>query len=157
MFDIWFCLNIFNKYRHISGDLNQRHISPKNIKHYLLYDIYRDYLSTVEKLGGDVLYQRPVNGKRSVSVRPDGINKSEQSWKKCAPTVELEGYYTNHPDKRTCVTILYQAAVLEQEIMARTGNKSVESVRININAHLVYKHAEGCSNVLEPQTGDKTA
>jgi integrase len=41
----------------------------------------------------------------------------------------IEGYYTNHSGKGTCATTLYQAGVPEQEIMNRTGHRSVESAR----------------------------
>ena len=37
----------------------------------------------------------------------------------------LEGRYTNHPGKKTCATTLYQQDVPEQEIMKRTGHRSV--------------------------------
>ncbi|CAG2222207.1 unnamed protein product [Mytilus edulis] len=51
--------------------------------------------------------------------------------------------------KRTCATTLYQAGIPEQEIMYRTGHRSVESVR-------KYKRAaddmlKDISNVLEPE------
>lgn len=41
----------------------------------------------------------------------------------------IPGYYTNHSGKRTLATTLYQAGVPEQEIMEKTGHRSVESVR----------------------------
>ena len=60
----------------------------------------------------------------------------------------IEGYFTNHSGKRTCATTLYQRGVPEQEIMNRTGHRSVESVR-------KYKRAsdemlKDISNILEP-------
>ncbi|CAG2223082.1 unnamed protein product [Mytilus edulis] len=60
----------------------------------------------------------------------------------------IDGYFTNHSGKRTCATTLYQAGVPEQEIMNRTGHRSVESVR-------KYKRASSemlkdISNILEP-------
>ena len=36
---------------------------------------------------------------------------------------------TNHSEKRTCTTALYQAGIEEQEIMNRTGHHSVDSVQ----------------------------
>ena len=70
------------------------------------------------------------------------------SWKPWALEAGIEGYYTNHSGKRTCATTLYQAGVSEQEIMNRTGHRSVESVR-------KYKRASNdmlkdISNILEP-------
>lgn len=61
----------------------------------------------------------------------------------------LSGNFTNHSGKRTCATALYQAGVEEQEIMARTGHRSIESVR-------QYKRASDdmmkeVSTVLEPK------
>jgi len=62
----------------------------------------------------------------------------------------ITGNFTNHSGKRTCATQLYQAGVEEQEIMARTGHRSVNSVR-------KYKRPSEemmreISNVLEPPT-----
>ena len=42
---------------------------------------------------------------------------------------ELSGNYTNHSGKSTCVTQLYMAGVDEQEIMQRTGHRSMKSVQ----------------------------
>lgn len=41
----------------------------------------------------------------------------------------IPGFFTNHSGKRTCATSLYQAGIPEQEIMRRTGHRSVESIR----------------------------
>ncbi len=41
----------------------------------------------------------------------------------------IPGFFSNHSGKRTCATALYQAGVPEQEIMERTGHRSIESVR----------------------------
>ena len=61
----------------------------------------------------------------------------------------LDGNFTNHSGKRTCATALYQAGVEEQEIMNRTGHRSIESVR-------QYKRSSDemlkeISSVLEPK------
>ena len=65
----------------------------------------------------------------------------------------ITGYFSNHSVKRMCATALYQAGVPEQEIMERTGNRSVESVR-------KYKRPSSemlmeISNTLEPLTTTK--
>jgi hypothetical protein len=41
----------------------------------------------------------------------------------------LDGNYTNHSGKRTCATSLYDANIDEQEIMDRTGHRSIAAVR----------------------------
>lgn len=42
---------------------------------------------------------------------------------------DIPGFFSNHSGKRTCATALYQGEVPEQEIMERTGHRSIESVR----------------------------
>lgn len=41
----------------------------------------------------------------------------------------IPGYYTIHLGKRRIATTLYQAGVPEEEIMEKTGHRSVESVK----------------------------
>lgn len=129
-------------------------MSAKNIKHYFqndeLYDIYDYYLQLIRSLKGNAFYRRPLESKFGVKFgeQPMGVSKLSGIMKAMCADAGIEGYFTNHSGKRTCATALYQAGVPEQEIMNRTGHRSVESVR-------KYKRAaddmlKDISNVLEP-------
>ncbi|XP_063415439.1 uncharacterized protein LOC134697228 [Mytilus trossulus] len=117
------------------GGLNQRHLSAKNIKHYFqnneLYAIYEYYFQLVGSFKGNCFYRRPLDSKNGVKFgeQPIGINKLSSIMKTMCADAGVEGYFTNHSGKRTCATTLYQAGIPEQEIMYRTGHRSVESVR----------------------------
>lgn len=136
-----------------SGGLNQRNLSAKNLKHYLqnpvLFKIYEQYLNIVRDLNGTAFYRRPLDkGSIKFGEQSVGVNKLSNIMKTMCAEAGIDGYFTNHSGKRTCATTLYQAGVPEQEIMNRTGHRSVESVR-------KYKRASSemlkdISNILEP-------
>ena len=136
-----------------SGGLNQRNLSAKNLKHYLqnpvLFKIYEQYLNIVRGLNGTAFYRRPLDkGSIKFAEQSVGVNKLSNIMKTMCAEAGIDGYFTNHSGKRTCATTLYQAGVPEQEIMNRTGHRSVESVR-------KYKRASSemlkdISNILEP-------
>ena len=69
--------------------------------------------------------------------------------KKMCSDYGLEGYCTNRSRKRTCATTLYPAGVPKQEIMLRTGHRSVESECKYIRPST--EMLKDISNVLEPQ------
>lgn len=105
----------------------------------------------VGSLKGNCFYRRPLDSKNGVKFgeQPIGVNKLSSIMKTMCADAGVEGYFTNHSGKRTCATTLYQAGIPEQEIMYRTGHRSVESVR-------KYKRAaddmlKDISNVLEPE------
>ncbi|XP_052084902.1 uncharacterized protein LOC127722094 [Mytilus californianus] len=136
------------------GGLHQRHLTAKNIKHHFqnlnLFKIYEDYLSIISEMNGNSFYRRPLEKGCEIkfSSQPLGVNKLSSIMKSMCFEAGIEGYFTNHSGKRTCATSLYQAGVPEQEIMNRTGHRSVESVR-------KYKRAStemlmDISNILEP-------
>ncbi|CAG2250785.1 unnamed protein product [Mytilus edulis] len=116
------------------GGLNQRNLSAKNLKHYLqnpvLFKIYEQYLNIVRDLNGTAFYRRPLDkGSIKFGEQSVGVNQSSNIMKTMCAEAGIDGYFTNHSGKRTCATTLYQAGVPEQEIMNRTGHRSVESVR----------------------------
>ncbi|XP_062609344.1 uncharacterized protein KIAA1958-like [Saccostrea cucullata] len=137
------------------GGLNQRNISPKIIKHMFcddeLYNVYKEYVCLILSLDSDPtapFYRRALDG-RKFSKQCIGVNRLSTMMKSMCQEGGLEGNCTNHSGKRTCATALYQAGIEEQEIMARTGQRSIESVR-------QYKRASDeivmeVSNVLEPK------
>ncbi|CAC5393680.1 unnamed protein product [Mytilus coruscus] len=119
--------------RRKDGGLNQRYLSAKNLKHYLqnpvLFTIYEQYLNIVRDLNGTAFYRRLDKGSIKFGEQSVGVNKWSNIMKTMCAEAGIDGYFTNHSGKRTCATTLYQAGVPEQEIMNRTGHRSVESVR----------------------------
>lgn len=113
-----------------NGGLKHRRIEPKIIKHYnnqqnILY-YYEKYLGAV---GEGSFYKRPLQGELRYSNQVVGVNKLKNFMKEICQLSGLEGRYTNHSGKKTCATTLYQQDVPEQEIMKRTGHRSVAGVR----------------------------
>ncbi|XP_062597801.1 uncharacterized protein LOC134259217 [Saccostrea cucullata] len=95
------------------------------------------YLSGILQSGGDSennrFYRRPLaNGEKNeirFSVQPTGINNLSTIMKNMCDKAGIPGFFSYHSGKRTCTTTHYQAGVSEQEIMERTGHRSIESVR----------------------------
>ena len=141
------------------GGLAQRHVEAKEITHHCqnikLYNMYEEYIGLVRGCGENrAFYRRPLeNGPENelrFSQQPIGLNKLSVIMKTMFAEAEIEGYFTNHSGKRTLATTLYQAGVPEQEIMERTGHRSIESVR-------KYKRPSSemlkdISNLLEPKS-----
>lgn len=140
------------------GGLAQRHVEAKEIVHYFqnlkLYNMYKDYIEICRNCGeSPAFYRRPLENGPDNELRfiqqPIGLNKLSSIMKTMFSEAGIPGYYTNHSGKRTLATTLYQAGVPEQEIMERTGHRSMESVR-------KYKRPSSemlkdISNLLEPQ------
>jgi len=105
----------------------------------------------------DSFYRRPLDkedGTIRFSSQPIDVNKLSTLMKNMCAEANIPGYFTNHSGKRTCATSLYQAGIPEQEIMGRTGHRSIESVR-------KYKRPSSemlkdISNILEPPSEKKT-
>ena len=75
-------------------------------------------------------YRRPMSGTTlRYSKQPVGVNKLATFMKDICVKGGLEGNFTNHSGKRTCATSLYNSGIEEQEIMGRTGHRSIEAVR----------------------------
>ncbi|CAC5366607.1 unnamed protein product [Mytilus coruscus] len=118
------------------GGLHQRRMTAKNIKHHFqnltLFKIYEDYLSIISEMNGNTFYRRPLKKGCEIkfSSQPYSVNKLSSIM------------------KSMCFEAGIEAGVPEQEIMNRTGQRSVESVR-------KYKRAStemltDISNILEP-------
>lgn len=98
-----------------------------------MYNIYKEYICLVLSVSDDgdsagPFYRRALEG-RKFSKQCIGVNKLSTMMKSMCEEGGLSGNFTNHSGKRTCATALYQAGVEEQKIMARTGHRSIESVR----------------------------
>ena len=125
--------------------LGYLYIHNKCSRYYLIYNIYTcsitgpRCIANMFKLYLDALgnegdfYRRPLPSAPGdllrYSSQPIGVNKLGLFMKEIAEKGGLKGNYTNHSGKRTCATQLYNAAVQEQEIMARTGHLSEFAVR----------------------------
>ncbi|XP_053386293.1 transcriptional regulator QRICH1-like [Mercenaria mercenaria] len=117
-----------------SGGLKHRKVDAKVIRHYDessgIVAYYKDYLEALGNNG--YFYRRPLskqNGNVRYSEQPVGINKLRCFMKDMCSLAGLEGRYTNHSGKKTCATTLYQKGVPEEEIMKRTGHRSIAGVR----------------------------
>ena len=92
-----------------------------------IFDLY------IRALGneGDI-YRRLLAssaGNLRYSNQAIGVDKVALFMKKIAKKGGLKRAFTNHSGKRSCATLLYNARVPEQEIMARTGHRSELAVR----------------------------
>ena len=124
------------------GGLKGRKIKPKVVYHHAntdkpercfvrLYKLYNShcpadrpdhayYLRPLEKPEGDCWY----------SVQPVGHNKLNISISRMCKNAGISGFHTNHSLRATAATRLHQSGcVEEQEIMERTGHRSIEAVR----------------------------
>ncbi|XP_061187163.1 uncharacterized protein LOC133195333 [Saccostrea echinata] len=163
----------FDKYGHFlkfkgrsnktfKGGLAQRHVQAKEIVHHFqnmkLYNMHQKYIEIITKCGESRAFYRralengPDNELR-FSQQAIGVNKLAAIMKTMFLEAGIPGYFTNHSGKRTLATTLYQAGVPEQEMMERTGHRSVESVR-------KYKRPstdmlKDISNLLEPQQSEQ--
>ena len=59
-----------------------------------------------------------------------GHNKLSKTVKQLTDKLEIQGYFTNHSLHRTCATRLYQGGVDDQRIMAVTGHRSTNGVKV---------------------------
>ncbi|XP_060590275.1 uncharacterized protein LOC132745383 [Ruditapes philippinarum] len=92
---------------------------------------FETYLNVLGNDGD--FYRRPLPSTQSGTIRygyqPVGINILNKFMKEIAEKGSLQGSFTNHSGKRTCATTMYTAGIDEQEIMDRTGHRSVTAVR----------------------------
>ena len=94
-----------------------------------------DYFSLyLDSLGNEgSFYRRPLPGSSESPIRYGnqvvGINKLKCFMKTICSLGGLKGNFTNHSGKRTCATQLYTSGIEEQEIMSRTGHRSIVGVR----------------------------
>lgn len=96
--------------------------------------LYKKYMDLrPENAPPDIFYlqplQKPVPG-CWYHPRPVGHNVLSRTVKKLTDKVGAQGHYTNHSLRRTCATRLFQEGVDEQQIMAVTGHRSADGVRV---------------------------
>ena len=63
------------------------------------------------------------------SNRPLGHNTLRNTVARLCSSAGIQGYKTNHSLRATATSRLYQSGVEEQQVMERTGHRSVEGVR----------------------------
>ena len=93
-----------------------------------LASIFDSYISALGNEGE--FYRRLLVGFRiRYSSQPVGVNTLDTFMIKIANKGSLNGKFTNHSGKRTCATSVCTCGIYEQEIMARTGHRSMNAVR----------------------------
>ena len=124
------------------GGLRGRKIKPKVVEHHdniqkpercfiRLYKLYHS-LCPSDRLH-DAYYLQPLQNPQPgcwYSSRPVGHTKLDKTISRMCKAAGILGYRTNHSLRATAATRLHQSkCVEEQEIMARTGHRSIEAVR----------------------------
>ncbi|XP_053384594.1 uncharacterized protein LOC128550162 [Mercenaria mercenaria] len=140
------------------GGLGQMSINNKDIKHYCtpgprcMATHFETYINAVGNDGD--FYKRPLPAMPGNSIRyghqPVGVNTLTKFMKEISQRGSLKGVYSNHSGKRTCATSMYEAGIDEQDIMDRTGHRSVTAVRKY--KRLNDKICKKVSNVLDPNS-----
>ena len=125
-----------------SGGLKERKIANKSVRVYrntsnpsrCVFTMYKKYISLrPPNAPSDALYLQPLPRPSHgcwYYPRPVGHNVLSQTVQKLLDQIGVKGHFTNHSLRRTCATRLYQGGIDEQRIMAVTGHRSVEAVRI---------------------------
>jgi hypothetical protein len=98
---------------------------PEHIK------LFEQFLAVRPKSVSRFYLQPSKNPTNSVwyTSRPLGKNSLSKFLAQICADAGIEGKKTNHSLRATCATRLYQAGVEEQQIMERTGHRSVAGVR----------------------------
>ena len=124
------------------GGLRGRNVKPKIVTHHAnitnprrcfvrLYKLYHSLCPPNRPENAYYLQplKKPHNGCWYAPV-PVGHTKLRSTISRLCSTAEIPGYRTNHSLRATAATRLHQSGMVqEQDIMARTGHRSVEGVR----------------------------
>jgi len=147
-----------------AGGLRTTRIRPKEVVHFenetnperCHVRLFEQFLG-VRPAGTTRFYLQPAKHPTSVwfTNRPIGKNKLASFLTNMCSEAGLVGKKTNHSLRATCATRLYQAGVEEQQIMERTGHRSVTGVRCYKRTSDV--HIEHCSAVLDAKGLTETA
>ena len=123
------------------GGLNERKLRNKSVKAFqnlenpsrCIMKLYKEYMELrPPSAPNDVFYLQPLQKPTSscwYQTRPLGHNTLSKTVQKLTEKVGLEGQYTNHSLRRTCVTRLFHEGVEEDTIMSITGHRSAGGVR----------------------------
>ena len=91
--------------------------------------LYKLYNSICPK---DAYYLQPLHKPKQESwyaPRPFGHTKLDGTVCRLCREAGIPGYHTNHSLQATTATRLHQSGIQEQEIMERTGHRSLEGIR----------------------------
>ena len=125
-----------------SGGIKDRKVQNKAVRVYsnvanpsrCVVTLYKKYMALrPANAPDDVFYLQPLRKPLPncwYQPRPVGHNVLSKTVKKLTSKVGAEGYYTNHSLRRTCATRLFQEGLDEQRIMAITGHRSTDAVRM---------------------------
>ena len=123
------------------GGLNERKLRNKSVKAFqnlenpsrCIVKLYKKYMELrPPSAPNDVFYLQPLQKPTSscwYQTRPLGHNTLSKTVQKLTEKVGVEGHYTNHSLRRTCVTRLFHEGVEEDKIMSITGHRSAGGVR----------------------------
>lgn len=125
------------------GIINRKKdILPKNVRYYSqpgdfdIIEIFRKYLGILHEnnnVGDSPFYRRPLanNGNQvRFSKQPIGHNYLPKIIPNITAKAGIIGNFSGHSGKATGLTQLYEAQVPEQIIQQRSGNRSLESLRM---------------------------
>jgi hypothetical protein len=89
------------------------------------------YTSDIDLIGDKdgKFYKRTISGILKFSKQNISVNRLKNLMKEMCNKAGLEENFTNQSGKRTCATQLYQSGLDEQQIMSRTGHRSLNGVR----------------------------
>ena len=119
------------------GGLHQRKIEPKDLKMFAKPELeercavscFSLYLSLISS-GGRFDRRSIGDHPPRCSTQAIGVHKLETTVKRFCTKAGFVGDYTNHSGKVTCATQLSKHNVDEQLIMAQTGHRSQDAVRM---------------------------
>ena len=145
--------------KNVKGGLKQKYVSTKDLKIYArpelgeryIVDIYNHYFGFIALTCP--FYRKPAgNHPPNFASQVIGRNKLGGLMKEMCQKAGLEGNFTNHSDKVTCASRLFENNVSEQLIMRQTGHRS--------NAVRAYKHCTSdhdmmVSKILHPPSPKK--
>ena len=124
-----------------SGGLKGRKIQPKILQHHnnpsnpdrCLVELFKLYQSLCPSdRPKDAFYLQPLDKPTPpcwYSCKPIGHHKLEGTVARLCSEGGIPGLHTNHSLRATAATHLYNAGVDEQQVMKRTGHRSLDDVR----------------------------
>ena len=132
-------------FKNRSGGLKGQKVQPKVVQHHnnpsnperCFVELFKLYQSLCPPdRPKDAFYFKPLAKPTPTcwfSSKPIGYNKLEGTVSHLCKEAGIPGFRTNHSLRATAATRLYNAGVDEQQVMERTGHRSLDGVRS-------YKH-----------------
>ena len=125
------------------GGLKGRKIAPKVVRHHdnpcdpsrCFVRLYKLYMSLCPADAPDhTFYLKPLDPSKQsntcwYSKRALGHNTLDKTVSRLCSAAGIGGFKTNHSLRATTTSRLYQSGVEEQQVMERTGHRSLDGVR----------------------------